>query len=241
MTSRLIIVVLVCLSAVDFSYGDDSGCTGWDDLIEDMLFAPLKEQINQASSEFYSLPDLDSNLGWGLSIKSQKGKVGNLTSFDLVHLPNVPGNASLMCQSADNSNITLAINVGLEDLEVELEDFSAALPVLPTIGNTKTSLRNSGNALSISISLITDSNSDCTASINYIQIRELGETSVYFDHGVANSVYQFLINHLYNLIINLMIRFGAMDRLNATLEEQAKIIVSQQGKKICDIMNGGGL
>uniref|UniRef100_A0A0K8SVL2 Uncharacterized protein n=3 Tax=Lygus hesperus TaxID=30085 RepID=A0A0K8SVL2_LYGHE len=235
-SAHLFIGILVWLSAGDFSYGDDSGCVGWDDKVEDLLFSPLRDQIEQAATEFYSLPDFDSNLGWGVSIKSHAGKVGDLTSFDLVHLPYVRGNASYMCSSADGSNITLAIDVGLNDLDLELDSFITTLPVLPNIGNTKTSIRNSGNAVSISVSLISDSDSNCVASINYFQLRELGDTWVNFEHGWFNSVYEFLINHLVNVI---MAHFGIMDRLNASLEEQAKTIISKQGEKICDIINGG--
>uniref|UniRef100_A0A146L970 Uncharacterized protein n=1 Tax=Lygus hesperus TaxID=30085 RepID=A0A146L970_LYGHE len=93
-----------------------------------------------------------------------------------------------------------------------------------------------GNAVSISVSLISDSDSNCVASINYFQLRELGDTWVNFEHGWFNSVYEFLINHLVNVI---MAHFGIMDRLNASLEEQAKTIISKQGEKICDIINGG--
>lgn len=135
--ARIFAIIMLVIAT---TYADDS-CVGWDDMVEDMLFAPAKDLIAKGSAYFQPIPDLDQHFGWGTHVKISNGTVGNLTSFDIVHLSGRPS-ASYMCQN--NDNITIAMDLTVNDLQFHFDNFMAKIPALPEIGDTKATFKNSG-------------------------------------------------------------------------------------------------
>lgn len=143
MYSRIVIFCAFGLFAAPPSFADDNNCANWDGMIEDMVFATVRDEIKKAGKEYEPIADVEQSVWWHTGISMKSGNLGNLTSFELKRFK-VP--ACVLCQTSNNthSNITLAMEVGLSNLAVTFENFLLQIPILPNIGNAKTTIRNSG-------------------------------------------------------------------------------------------------
>lgn len=94
-----------------------------------------------------------------------------------------------------------------------------------------------GNAVSVSLSVLTTPTSDCIVNLNYFQILDLGTFSIQLEHGFWNAIYQRLFNFSSRLIKWSLGKFGVLSKLEDKISANVYDLASKKGPEVCQLIH----
>ncbi|BET00256.1 Hypothetical protein NTJ_13072 [Nesidiocoris tenuis] len=217
----------------------DPKCVSYDEKIQANIFAPLKEQIAKDNSSYYNLGNYETEFPFGVSLTTIGGRIGDLSNFGLYYKNGDTSTpASQMCDDSTASETvkTLSATFTLNQLQAVFDRLSVTLPVLPTIGDSKTTIQYQDEGIFAKVTIRQSQDKQCTATLNSVQILGVGDAKVEFDSGLINKIYAYAFSIGWSTIKSLLESYGAVDSANTLLNEYGSKLLSGQSQVLCALL-----
>ncbi|CAB0018646.1 unnamed protein product [Nesidiocoris tenuis] len=175
----------------------------------------------------------------GVSLTTIGGRIGDLSNFGLYYKNgDTTTPASQMCDDSTASETvkTLSATFTLNQLQAVFDRLSVTLPVLPTIGDSKTTIQYQDEGIFAKVTIRQSQDKQCTATLNSVQILGVGDAKVEFDSGLINKIYAYAFSIGWSTIKSLLESYGAVDSANTLLNEYGSKLLSGQSQVLCALL-----